>query len=101
MYEGFPSLKMQFSTKVSLYLYPIGILALNILKNKNVAMIIQKTCHPGFFELKAKKGDIIVFSASTKRKRHQVLNKSLRRMNQVKSHATVLLIVKKCCSAIC
>jgi predicted glycogen debranching enzyme len=67
MYEGFPSLKMQFSTDVEFIPVPDWYLGVEYLEEQKRGYDYSEDLFtPGFFELKAKKGDIIVFSASTK-----------------------------------
>jgi predicted glycogen debranching enzyme len=67
MYEGFPSLKMQFSTKVEFVPVPDWYLGVEYPEEQKRGYDYSEDLFtPGFFELKAKKGDIIVFSASTK-----------------------------------
>jgi predicted glycogen debranching enzyme len=67
MYEGFPSLKMQFSTPVEFIPVPDWYLGVEYLEEQKRGYDYSEDLFtPGFFELKAKKGDIIVFSASTK-----------------------------------
>jgi predicted glycogen debranching enzyme len=70
MYEGFPSLKMQFSTKVEFIPVPDWYLGVEYLEEQKRGYDYSEDLFtPGFFELKAKKGDIIVFSASTKKEK--------------------------------
>jgi predicted glycogen debranching enzyme len=67
MYEGFPSLKMQFSTKVEFVSVPDWYIGVEYPEEQKRGYDYSEDLFtPGFFELKAKKGDIIVFSASTK-----------------------------------
>jgi predicted glycogen debranching enzyme len=67
MYEGFPSLKMQFSTPVEFIPVPDWYLGVEYIEEQKRGYDFSEDLFtPGFFELKAKKGDIIVFSASTK-----------------------------------
>jgi predicted glycogen debranching enzyme len=67
MYEGFPSLKMQFSTKAEFIHVPDWYLGIEYPEEQKRGYDFSEDLFtPGFFELKAKKGDIIVFSASTK-----------------------------------
>jgi predicted glycogen debranching enzyme len=67
MYEGFPSLKMQFSTDVEFIPVPDWYLGVEYLEEQKRGYDYSEDLFtPGFFELKAKKGDVIVFSASTK-----------------------------------
>jgi predicted glycogen debranching enzyme len=67
MYEGFPSLKMQFSSKVEFVHVPDWYIGVEYPEEQKRGYDYSEDLFtPGFFELKAKKGDIIVFSASTK-----------------------------------
>jgi predicted glycogen debranching enzyme len=67
MYEGFPSLKMQFSAKVEFIPVPDWYLGVEYPEEQKRGYDYSEDLFtPGFFELEAKKGDIIVFSASTK-----------------------------------
>jgi predicted glycogen debranching enzyme len=67
MYEGFPSLKLQFSTKVEFISVPDWYLGVEYPEEQKRGYDYSEDLFtPGFFELDAKKGDIIVFSASTK-----------------------------------
>jgi predicted glycogen debranching enzyme len=67
MYDGFPSLKMQFSTKVEFVPVPDWYLGVEYPEEQKRGYDYSEDLFaPGFFELKAKMGDVIVFSASTK-----------------------------------
>jgi predicted glycogen debranching enzyme len=67
MYEGFPSLSMQFSAPVEFIPVPDWYLGVEYIEEQKRGYDYSEDLFtPGFFELKAKKGDIIVFSASTK-----------------------------------
>ena len=67
MYEGFPSLKMQFSSEAEFIPVPDWYLGVEYPEEQKRGYDYSEDLFtPGFFELKAKKGDIIVFSASTK-----------------------------------
>jgi predicted glycogen debranching enzyme len=67
MYEGFPYLNMQFSTKAEFIPVPDWYLGVEYPEEQKRGYDYSEDLFtPGFFELKAKKGDIIVFSASTK-----------------------------------
>lgn len=67
MYEGFPSLNMQFSSKVEFIHVPDWYLGVEYPEEQKRGYDYSEDLFtPGFFELKAKKGDIVVFSASTK-----------------------------------
>ena len=65
--KDFPGYICNFQIKPILFLFRTGTMAWNIPKNKKEDMIISEDLFvPGFFEVEAKKGDSIVFSASTK-----------------------------------
>jgi predicted glycogen debranching enzyme len=67
MYEGFPSLNMQFSSEVEFIPVPDWYLGVEYIEEQKRGYDYSEDLFtPGFFELKAKKGDVIVFSASTK-----------------------------------
>jgi predicted glycogen debranching enzyme len=67
LYEGFPSLNMQFSTKVEFVHVPDWYLGIEYPEEqKRGYEYSEDLFSPGFFELEAKEGDTIVFSASTK-----------------------------------
>ncbi len=67
LYEGFPSLNMQFSTKVEFIHVPDWYLGVEYPEEQKRGYDYSEDLFtPGFFEFDAKEGDIIVFSASTK-----------------------------------
>jgi predicted glycogen debranching enzyme len=67
MYEGFPFLHMQFSEKVEFVHVPDWYLGIEYIEEQKRGYDYSEDLFsPGFFELEAKKGDNIVFSASTK-----------------------------------
>jgi len=67
MYEGFPSLHMQFSVPAEFVHVPDWYLGVEYIEEQRRGYDYSEDLFtPGFFELKAKKGDQIVFSASTK-----------------------------------
>jgi predicted glycogen debranching enzyme len=67
MYEGFPSLHMQFSTKVEFVHVPDWYLGVEYIEEQRRGYDFSEDLFsPGFFELEAVKGDSIVFSASTR-----------------------------------
>jgi predicted glycogen debranching enzyme len=67
MYDGFPSLKMQFSTKAEFIPVPDWYLGVEYPEEQKRGYdYTEDLFTPGFFELNAKEGDVIVFSASTK-----------------------------------
>ena len=67
MYEGFPSLHMQFSKKVEFVHVPDWYRGVEYREEQKRGYDYSEDLFtPGFFELEAKKGDVIVFSASTR-----------------------------------
>ena len=75
MYDGFPSLKMQFSTNVEFIPVPDWYFGVEYLEEQKRGYDYSEDLFtPGFFELKAQKGDIIIFSASTKEEKTSGLN---------------------------
>jgi predicted glycogen debranching enzyme len=67
LYEGFPFLNMQFSTNVDFVNVPDWYLGIEYPEEQKRGYDYSEDLFtPGFFELEAKEGDIIVFSASTK-----------------------------------
>lgn len=67
MYEGFPYLNLQLSTKNEFIPVPDWYLGVEYLEEQKRGYDYQEDLFtPGFFEFRAKKGDTIVFSASTK-----------------------------------
>jgi len=67
MYDGFPSLKMQFSTKAEFIPVPDWFLGVEYPEEQKRGYdYTEDLFTPGFFELTAKEGDVIVFSASTR-----------------------------------
>ncbi len=67
LYEGFPWLHMQFSSPVDFVPVPDWYLGVEYLEEQKRGYDYSEDLFtPGFFELEAKKGDSIVFSASTK-----------------------------------
>ena len=70
MYEGFPSLNMQFSRKAEFIHVPDWYLGVEYIEEQKRGYDYSEDLFtPGFFELTAKKGDVIVFSASTKQEK--------------------------------
>jgi predicted glycogen debranching enzyme len=66
MYEGFPYLNMQLSAKNEFVPVPDWYLGVEYIEEQKRGYDYQEDLFtPGFFEFKAKKGDTIVFSAST------------------------------------
>ena len=67
LYEGFPYLNMQFSTKVEFVHVPDWYLGVEYPEEQKRGYDYSEDLFtPGFFEIEAKQGDTIVFSASTK-----------------------------------
>ena len=71
---------MQFSTKAEFIHVPDWYRGVEYLEEQKEDMIIPKIFYPGFFELKVKKGDEIVFSASTKEENPRGLKGKFSRM---------------------
>jgi predicted glycogen debranching enzyme len=66
MYDGFPYLNMQFSQKVEFIPVPDWYRGVEYMEEQKRGYDYREDLFtPGFFEFNAKKGDIIVFSAST------------------------------------
>jgi predicted glycogen debranching enzyme len=67
MYEAFPSLHMQFSKKAEFVHVPDWYRGVEYIEEQKRGYDYSEDLFtPGFFELEAKKGDVIVFSASTR-----------------------------------
>jgi predicted glycogen debranching enzyme len=67
MYEGFPSLNMQFSRKIEFVHVPDWYLGIEYPEEQKRGYDYSEDLFtPGFFEVEAREGDVIVFSASTK-----------------------------------
>jgi predicted glycogen debranching enzyme len=67
MYEGFPYLNMQFSTDVEFIHVPDWYLGVEYIEEQKRGYDYSEDLFtPGFFEVEASEGDVIVFSASTK-----------------------------------
>jgi predicted glycogen debranching enzyme len=80
MYEGFPSLNMQFSTNVEIVPVPDWYLGVEYIEEQKRGYdFTEDLFTPGFFELNAKKGDVIVFSASTKEEKASGLKQKFTR----------------------
>jgi predicted glycogen debranching enzyme len=80
MYEGFPYLNMQFSTEVEIVPVPDWYLGVEYIEEQKRGYDFSEDLFtPGFFELKAKKGDVIVFSASTKEEKTSGLKQKFTR----------------------
>jgi predicted glycogen debranching enzyme len=74
LYEGFPSLNMQFSARVEFVHVPDWYLGIEYPEEQKRGYDYSEDIFtPGFFEIKAKKGDTIVFSASTKEEKTSLL----------------------------
>jgi predicted glycogen debranching enzyme len=85
MYEGFPDLNLQFSTKVEFIPVPDWYLGVEYLEEQRRGYDYQEDLFtPGFFEFKARKGDIIVFSASTKQEKTAGLKQKFTKTVSVK-----------------
>ena len=67
LYENFPYLNMQFSSKVEFVPVPDWYLGVEYIEEQKRGYDHSEDLFtPGFFEVEAKEGDVIVFSASTK-----------------------------------
>ena len=67
LYEGFPFLHMQFSEKVDFVPVPDWHLGIEYIEEQRRGYDYSEDLFtPGFFEIEAKKGDSVIFSASTK-----------------------------------
>ncbi|HBC78000.1 MAG TPA: amylo-alpha-1,6-glucosidase [Bacteroidales bacterium] len=67
LYEGFPYLHMQFSQKAEFIHVPDWYLGIEYTEEQKRGYDYSEDLFtPGFFEVEAKEGDVIVFSASTK-----------------------------------
>ena len=67
LYDGFPYLNMQFSTKTEFVHVPDWYLGVEYTEEQKRGYYYSEDLFtPGFFEVEAKEGDVIVFSASTK-----------------------------------
>lgn len=67
MYDGFPYLNLQFSTKNEFIPVPDWYLGVEYIEEQKRGYDYKEDLFtPGFFEFRAKEGDSIVFSASTK-----------------------------------
>ena len=67
LYEGFPYLNMQFSSKVEFVPVPDWYRGVEYIEEQKRGYDYSEDLFtPGFFEMEAKEGDVIVFSASTR-----------------------------------
>ncbi|MDX9930242.1 MAG: amylo-alpha-1,6-glucosidase [Bacteroidales bacterium] len=67
LYEGFPTLHMQTSCNAEFVPVPDWYLGVEYLEEQKRGYDYSEDLfNPGFFEIKAKEGDVIIFSASTK-----------------------------------
>ena len=82
MYDGFPYLHMQFSTEVEFIPVPDWYLGVEYIEEQRRGYDYSEDLFtPGFFELEAKKGDSIVFSASTKEENPSGLKTKFTKIN--------------------
>jgi len=71
MYEGFPYLHMQLSCKSEFVPVPDWYLGVEYVEEQKRGYDFSEDLFvPGFFEMTASKGDVIVFSVSTKEEKH-------------------------------
>lgn len=81
MYDKFPYLHMQFSTKAEFIHVPDWFLGVEYLEEQKRGYDYSEDLFtPGFFELTAKKGDEIIFSASTQEENPRGLKGKFSRM---------------------
>jgi predicted glycogen debranching enzyme len=74
MYEGFPSLNMQFSRKAEFIHVPDWYVGVEYPEEQKRGYEYSEDLFtPGFFEVEAREGDVIVFSASTKEEKTAAL----------------------------
>jgi predicted glycogen debranching enzyme len=74
LYEGFPFLHMQFSSPAEFVHVPDWYLGVEYIEEQKRGYDYSEDLFsPGFFELEAKKGDTIIFSASTKEEKPSLL----------------------------
>jgi len=67
LYDGFPYLNMQFSTKAEFVHVPDWYVGVEYIEEQKRGYDFSEDLFtPGFFEVEAKEGDVIVLSASTK-----------------------------------
>jgi len=91
MYDGFPSLHLQLSSKVEFIHVPDWYLGVEYIEEQRRGYDYSEDLFtPGFFELKAKKGDVIIFSASTREESPLGFKINSQKQYQERSHATVL-----------
>ena len=80
LYEGFPSLNLQFSTKVEFIPVPDWYLGIEYPEEQKRGYDYSEDLFaPGFFEFSAREGDVIVFSASTKEEKASGLKQKFTR----------------------
>jgi predicted glycogen debranching enzyme len=81
LYEGFPSLHMQFSTEVEFIHVPDWYFGVEYPEEQKRGYEFSEDLFtPGFFEFEAKEGDVIVFSASTKEEKTSGLKQKFVKM---------------------
>jgi predicted glycogen debranching enzyme len=67
LYEGFPTLNMQLSSRAEFVQMPDWYRGVEYIEEKKRGYDYSEDLfNPGFFEVKAKQGDVILFSASTR-----------------------------------
>ena len=80
LYEGFPSLNLQFSAKVEFVHVPDWYLGVEYPEEQKRGYDYSEDLFtPGFFETEAKEGDVLVFSASTKEEKTSGLKQKFTR----------------------
>ena len=80
LYEGFPSVNLQFSTRVEFIPVPDWYLGIEYPEEQKRGYDYSEDLFaPGFFEFVAREGDVIVFSASTKEEKASGLKQKFTR----------------------
>jgi hypothetical protein len=93
LYEGYPYLFMQFSKEAEFIPVPDWYYDIEYFKEMRRGYDYKEDLYvPGYFEMTARKGDVIVFSASTAEARTDQLSVSLPMNFPAGYHATVLKI---------
>jgi predicted glycogen debranching enzyme len=85
MYDGFPYLNLQFSTKNEFVPVPDWYLGVEYIEEQKRGYDYKEDLFtPGFFEFRAKEGDSIVFSASTKEEKTAGLKQKFTKSMSIK-----------------
>ncbi len=102
LYEGFPYLNMQFSANAEFVHVPDWYLGVEYTEEQKRGYDYSEDLFtPGFFEIEAKEGDVIVFSASTKEEKPSGLKAKVHK-NRCRKDSTrqFYQLSEKCSSAI-